>query len=305
MGIMDINTELAGLKGKGVSLLHTPKQSKYLIRDISLAEDNTLWKELDELRGTAVITFKEMGRRFKELQSRYSKKGAGDFEKRYTELGFKKMEVYTLIKKYTLYSEDVMGETNLFITDTSQEEFVRTADKLPEAEIVEKIEAASQRTTDALITAPEDVRQKFYTGEITTTAEIKEAMKPGKIIKHEIIEDDRSKVRIEELTRELKDIDSEINELLEAERKLKRLREQRAEVVEELSKANNLKLDFSKDKVYEDMMKHFENIKATNKIAPSKIDLKDDWWRSRAYNYWEDNRDKLKMRWDQFENKYL
>jgi hypothetical protein len=248
MGIMDINTELSGLKGKGISLLHTPKQSKYLARDISITEDNILWNELGELRRTTIIGFNEMGRRFKELQDRYSKRGSGDFEKRYTELGFKKMEVYTLIEKHNIYNEDISGETNLFITDSPQNEIVRSADKPTEAEIIEKIDGASQRTTHALAGASKETREKFYKGEITTAVEIKEAtldkapIKPGKIIKPAIIEGDRGEIRVRELTKELKDIDNEINELLESERKIKRLREQRAEVVEELSKAKNLKL---------------------------------------------------------------
>ncbi len=89
------------------------------------------------------------------------------------------------------------------------------------------------------------MRDKFYSGEITTAAEIKgerKSITPGKTLKAAIIEDDRRSERVKELTKELKDIDNEITELLEAERKLKRLREQRAEVVEELSKINNLKL---------------------------------------------------------------
>jgi hypothetical protein len=261
MGLMDINKELKGFKGLGVTLKHTPAQSKYLKRDLAAVEDETLWKEVSQLRDTAIVTFVEMGRRLTELQTRYSNNKKGDFQSRYTELGFKKMEVYTLIKKYSLYSEDVEGDTNLLL-ETQDNYIVRTADNISEAEIVEKIDKASQRTTEVLTTAPKETREKFYRGEINSAAEIKESsiaekydlnktidiskqkeqIKPGEIIKAAVIEEDRETERVKELTAELKDINSEINELLEAERKLKRLREQKAEIIEELSKARNLKL---------------------------------------------------------------
>jgi hypothetical protein len=271
-------------------------QKKHLTRDLSEITDDQLWKETVELRETAVITFIELGRRLKELQERHANRKNGNFAEKYTDLGFKKGEVYTLIKKYELYRED--NTTNILIGgESSTENNVRTAEV-----ITERIDGASQKVTDELSKAPPEIREKYYNGELNTANEIKEAMpdkefiefknnineiavkvlkwhelnkfteevktattyesihtlvekynlnrptedkkviNPGEIIKPAIIEDDRGEIRVRELTKELKDIDSEINELLESERKIKRLREQRAEVVEELSKAKNLKL---------------------------------------------------------------
>ncbi len=257
MGIMDINNDLEGFKALKVSLVHTPKQIKYLTRDLRDSDEDVLWNELKDLKGTAILSFREIGRRLKELQERYSKRGSGEFEKRYSELGFKKMEVYTFIKKYDLFLLDAGTEESILLDppekisppsadipeEIEEADIVRTADK-PEI-VNRKLEGASQRVIGELEKSPQEVRDKFYSGEITTATEIKTERKsitPGRTLKAAVIEDDRKSERVKELTKELKDIDKEITELLEAERKLKRLREQRAEVVEELSKVNNLKL---------------------------------------------------------------
>lgn len=321
MGLMNVNDELEGFKGLPVSLRHSPKQRKYLSRDITITDEKVLWSELGELKNTALISFREMGRRLKELHFRYSKNGNGDFEKRYTELGFKKMEVYTLMKKYDQYLLDATKES-LFLTppETKEDnnnndvlegeivegEIVRTADN---QKVEQRLDGASQRTVAELSKSPPEVREKFYSGEINSAPEIKKAREKftaGKIIKPAVIKDDRRQARVEELSKELKDIDREIADLLEAERKLKSLREQRAEVVEELSKVNNLKLDFSEDSVYKNLMAHLEHIKKSGNGSMSftQISLKDDWWRSRAYEWWQDNQEELDMRWFQFEDKY-
>ncbi len=256
MGIMDINSDLEGFKALKVSVVHTPKQIKYLTRDLTGSDEEILWKELIDLRGTAVLSFREIGRRLKELQERYSKRGSGDFEKRYSELGFKKMQVYTFIKKYDLYLLDAGTEESILLDppelktsstvnvpeEIEEAEIVRNADK---SKIEERLGEASQKTVAELGKAPPEVREKFYSGDINTPTEVKkarESLVPGKTIKPAVIDDDRRAERVKELSKELKDIDSEIAELLEAERKLARLREQRNEVVEELSKVNNLKL---------------------------------------------------------------
>lgn len=318
---MDINSDLEGFKALKVSLVHTPKQIKYLTRDLRDSDEDVLWNELKDLKGTAILSFREIGRRLKELQERYSKRGSGEFEKRYNELGFKKMEVYTFIKKYDLFLLDADTEESILLAppektyppsvdipeEIEEADIVRTADK-PEI-VSKKLESASQRVIGELEKSPQEVRDKFYSGEITTAAEIKSERKsivPGKTLKAAIIEDDRRSERVKELTKELKDIDKEITELLDAERKLKRLREQRAEVVEELSKVNNLKLDFNEDPVYKNLMEHLMQIrnKRKNVIVHAEINLKDDWWRSRAYEWWQKNKDTLGLQWYEVEEKY-
>ncbi|GLI57330.1 hypothetical protein PM10SUCC1_28440 [Propionigenium maris DSM 9537] len=321
MGVMDINSDLEGFKALKVSLVHTPKQIKYLTRDLTDSDENILWNELKHLRGTTILSFREIGRRLKELQERYSKKGSGEFEKRYSELGFKKMEVYTFIKKYDLFLLDAGTEESILLDppEKTTSSLVNEPEEIEEAEIVrtvdnpemigKKLEGASQRIIGELEKSPKEVRGKFYSGEITTATEIKNERKiitPGKTLKAAVIEDDRRSERVKELTKELKDIDREITELLETERKLKRLREQRAEVVEELSKVNNLKLDFNEDPVYKNLMEHLIQIKNKRKgvMTHTKIDLKDDWWRSRAYEWWQENKDTLGLQWYEIEEKY-
>ena len=322
MGLMDIHKELEAFKGLGVSLKHNPKQTKYLIRDLTTVKDDLLWNELSELRGTALLSFREMGRRLKELQFRYSKNGYGGFEKKYQELGLKKGEVYTLINKYDLYILDTSKEETIFLTNEIEDKVIN---EVIEGEIIDdlivrgednqnveiKLDRASQKIISELTKSPPEIREKFYTGEINTPAHIKEArenFKAGEIIKPAIIEDDRRAKRIAELTKELKDIDSEIKELLEVERKLKRLREQRDEVIDELSKVNNLTLNFKQDKVYIGLMKHLENRKAKFSSSDyrknSEINLKDDWWKSRAFEYWQDNKEKIGITLFKFEEKY-
>ncbi len=324
---MDINSDLEGFKALKVSVGHTPKQVKYLTRDIIGSEDDVLWKELQDLRNTTILSFNEMGRRLKELQERYSKRGSGDFEKRYLELGFKKMEVYSLIRRHNLYLLDGAIEDTFLLTDKEdvketptlefkdnekneeieEAEIVRSADK--GGVVAKKLEDASQRVITELDKSPQEIRKKFYSGEISSASEIKKARKnitPGKTLKPAIIKDDRRNERFTELTRELEDIDKEIKELLEAERKLKRLREQRLEVVEELSKVNNLKLDFNEDPIYKELMSHLMQIKTMKKGALhfTEINLKSDWWNSRAFEWWKDNQNTLGISWDEFEKRY-
>ena len=69
MGLIDMNSELGELKGLSISLKHTPKQRIYLIRDLTSVDNETLWKDLVDLRRNTIIGFKEIGRRLKELQT--------------------------------------------------------------------------------------------------------------------------------------------------------------------------------------------------------------------------------------------
>ena len=171
--MLDLKKELAGLKeNKPVisNIGFSKNQITFISRDLSKISEDEIWKETEELRDTFSISYIELGRRLYELQQRYAKNKTGSFQKRYQEKGFKKTQVETLVSKYQLFQES--KNIGCSATDIVM--------------IAEKLEQASQRVTADLKKAPDEIKEKFYNGEIKG-AEIKEAIKKVEIGKVELL----------------------------------------------------------------------------------------------------------------------
>ena len=156
----------------------------------------------------------------------------GAFRKDARIKGFKKTEVETIISKYQLYEEEKKNGCSatelLFISNQLQE--------------------ASQRTTAEIKKATEEVRKKFYSGEIKKASEIKEAAKAIKdveIIDAEIVDEKNNGCT----ATEKKDNSVLLERKKELKEKIAKFKEEIKEATEELfnidkqlENANNLKL---------------------------------------------------------------
>ena len=166
--MLDLKKELAGLKENKLVISNigfSKNQITFISRDLSKISEDEIWKETEELRDTFSISYIELGRRLYELQQRYAKNKTGSFQKRYQEKGFKKTQVETLVSKYQLFQES--KSIGCSATDIVM--------------IAEKLEQASQRVTADLKKAPNEIKEKFYNGEIKG-AEIKEAIKKVELL---------------------------------------------------------------------------------------------------------------------------
>ena len=210
--MFNIDDELGALAKESAAksiLSLSDHQTNFLLRDLSEVNEEDLWEELTYIRNTLGIAWIEAGRRLKVLQDKYANHAKGEFEKKYTEKGLGKTEVYVYLKRYEMFLErkttyEALNHEEFFISFNEQEENIKNGNSVVSIgnnlnDDIQKIGNASQKTINQLYKAPIEVKQKFYEGEISTANEIQKAIKEHEIIEAEIVIEE--KVLVNEIKR--------------------------------------------------------------------------------------------------------
>lgn len=149
-------------------------------------------KEINVL-GIATRTYSELGKELKEVQELLAKHGYGCFEEWYTSLGLKKQSVYNYINYY-----------NLIVQRLDERELIEGLPKPLAYEIAKP-------------SAPEDLKQKVLSGDITTTKEYQEEVKARKAAEKVAAE---AEARTANLAAEVERLAEDNAELLKANKDL-------------------------------------------------------------------------------------